>query len=189
MIYLYLIDKEEVLAHKEEIISLVDEERRKKALSHNKEDDVLRSLGIGYLYKKIIGKTPLYDAKGRPFFLEGPYVSFAHSGLYSLMGISDSPIGADIEEIRTFPEKTKRFFPSGLDNEGYYAAWCRYEAFAKCLGLGLSFPLDSPLPLKNSFEYQGKNYSLDTCLYDGHMIAIASEGDKQEIEIELVHFS
>lgn len=189
MIRLYLISKEEVLAHKEEVLSFVDDDRRKKSLSCLNEDDILRRLGVGYLYMKILGKSPSYDAKGRPFYEDGPFISLAHSGSYSLLGVSDAPIGVDIEKLGVFPEKTKRFFPMGLDDEGYYEAWCRYEAFAKCLGLGLSYPLNSSLPLEDVHEWEGKKYSLATYIHDGHLIATAVEGEKQEMMMELVHCS
>lgn len=189
MIDLYLINKEEVLAHKKEILSLVDEARRSKALANRNEDDSLRSLGAGYLCIKILGKNPSYDAKGRPFIDDGPFISLSHSGSYSLLGVSDSPIGVDIEKIGAFPEKTKRFFPDQNDDLGYYRAWCRYEAFSKCLGLGLSLPLDQPLPMSETFLHEGREYSIATKVYDDHLIAVAIQGEKQGFSLELVHCS
>lgn len=187
-IKLYLIEKEEIALHKEEILLLVDEERRKKALRYDKEDDVLRSLGVGYLYHKILGKTPSYDAKGRPFFENGPFISLAHSGHYSLLGVSDVPLGVDIEELRTFPSSPKKFFGVLESDEYYYASWCRYEAFAKCVGLGLAFPLSRSLPNGENFEYKGKKYSLTVTHFDKHIIASCVEGEKQEAEIIPQHF-
>lgn len=188
-IKVYFIAKEEIALHKDDILSLVDEERRNKALAYKNEDDVLRSLGVGYLYYKILGKTPSYDAKGHPFFEDGPYISLAHSGHYSAMAVADVAVGIDIEQIKQFPEKTKRFFDVLPNDEAYYGAWCRYEAFAKCIGLGLALPIRGIIPLDKDSCYNGKKYSFATELYDNYLIAIANEGEEQEIEISLLHYS
>lgn len=183
----YLLHKSEILLHQKEMEEYLSPARAKRYSSCRSEDQSLLILGNGYLTHRCLGEEPLYDEKGMPYLVDGPYISLAHSGEYSVLAISSSPVGVDIELIKEFPLKTRAYFPKAARNEDYYAAWCKYEALAKCLGLGLRFPVTKAADLGETYTENGTTYFLSSKMHDGHMIGLAST-DQEEMELMLVKF-
>lgn len=118
--------------------------------------------GINLLYKGIkeiyteaepenwhIEKT----AEGKPFFKEKPEIKFniSHSGEHCAIMISDSVCGADIEEIRPFPQRViKRIctyeeqkylslLPEKKQETAKWMLWTLKESYVKAVGKGLSY--------------------------------------------------
>ena len=96
-------------------------------------------------------------------------------------------MGCDIEEIKEYKEKVaKRFFTSKEneyldltnDKDGlFYRLWTLKESYVKCIGKGLSVPLNSFELSNNSnnvivqgkdnyqfFEFKHDNYHISICL-------------------------
>ena len=76
--------------------------------------------------------------RGKPFFPNHPQVHFnlSHTAGAVLAGLSDWPIGVDIERIR--PVSPRLMEQVGADTEGsFFKAWVRREARTKCSGLGI----------------------------------------------------
>jgi 4'-phosphopantetheinyl transferase len=93
------------------------------------------------------------EDRGRP----GASVNFnvSHSGEIAVVAVAESPVGIDVEQIRTMPDADRlaaRFFSPyerevyrSLDPEArlsaFFRCWTRKEAFVKARGDGLSLPL------------------------------------------------
>ncbi len=85
---------------------------------------------------------------GKPYVAGNPwYFNTSHSGEYLVMVFDKVPVGIDIQEMRPVrkPELiSKRFskeereyaLSGGLG--ALYHVWCRKEAYAKCVGSGLT---------------------------------------------------
>lgn len=97
-----------------------------------------------------------YTQHGKPE-LEGSPIQFnlSHSGDRAVYGISNSPIGIDLEYIHPLPaaDLVDRFFspaeqaifhnlPIDIQQAAFFHAWVQKEAYLKACGTGLSNPLD-----------------------------------------------
>jgi 4'-phosphopantetheinyl transferase len=99
----------------------------------------------------------IYNEYGKPslYGKDGIHFSISHSGSWVLCGISDSPIGVDVECIPTDSLNiAKRFFtkeeykyikkqPIENQREAFCKIWTLKESYIKLIGKGLSIPLDS----------------------------------------------
>ena len=96
------------------------------------------------------GKPKLAGPRG-----EGLQFNLSHSGSWALIGLSELPIGVDVEEVRPIEalDLARRYFaprefsdlarvPASEQLPAFYACWTRKEAVVKAIGLGLSFGLD-----------------------------------------------
>lgn len=94
------------------------------------------------------GVEILRGEHGKPFVKGNPwYFNTSHSGEYLVMVFDTVPVGIDIQEERMVkkPELIARRFSSeereyALSGgaEAFYRVWCRKEAYAKCVGSGLT---------------------------------------------------
>jgi 4'-phosphopantetheinyl transferase len=97
------------------------------------------------------GKPALGGAGRAP-----PFFNLSHSHGLAVLGVChDAQIGLDIEAVRPIKEDiADQFFSAGerqalsrlADSDqqaGFFRCWTRKEAFIKCVGHGLSLPLDS----------------------------------------------
>ena len=140
--------------------------------------------GIDYLNEEIV-----FNENGKPSFKNSKYFfNTSHSGKYALCVISDKEVGCDIEEIKEYKEKVaKRFFTNKeneyLDlttdkDELFYRLWTIKESYSKCIGKGLTIPLNSFEVSNDSnniiikgkdnyqfFEFKHDNYQISICLY------------------------
>lgn len=114
----------------------------------------LRYLIIKHYEKDIIDIDLKYNKYGKP---ELGFISFNISTSYntSLIAISDSDIGVDLERI-SLREFSKGFLKTVLkdnyenhkdDNRFILREWTRYEAYYKMLGLGIT-----PRKIKRNYE-------------------------------------
>ena len=91
---------------------------------------------------------------------ESFYTNLSHSGDYVVLAVGDSPVGIDVEykndkdfkvTKRMFTETEQSYILNGADIESsqqrFRDIWTINEAFLKCLGIGISVPL-------NTFEPQ-----------------------------------
>ena len=139
--------------------------------------------GIDYQKEEIV-----FNQHGKPLFKNSSYqFNTAHSGDYALCVISDVECGCDIERVKEYKERVaERFFSANekqyleLSNEKedlFYRLWTLKESYLKCIGKGLSVPLNSfELIAENNniiikdkndyqfFEFKHDNYRIAFCL-------------------------
>ena len=87
--------------------------------------------------------------RGKPWFPDHPQVQFnlSHTEGAVLAGISDCPIGVDIERIR--PVAPRLMAQVGVETEeAFFAVWVRREARTKCSGRGIGAILRLEPPLE-----------------------------------------
>ncbi len=95
------------------------------------------------------------ERSGKPYF-EGCAVSFniSHAGDYVLCAVHDTPVGADIEALRTVrpalmarvAQPAEQAYIHATENERdvrFLAVWTAKEAYVKYTGQGLSAGLDT----------------------------------------------
>lgn len=158
--------------------------RQKQLLKKANIDDRKRSLAGDILTKRYLSK--LYGVRedaieikrgehGKPYVLNLPaHFNVSHSGKYTILAISDKPIGIDIEIIEEFSAiLAKKLFnedelsyiagngPSRKKSEmqrSFYEIWTAKEAYLKYLGSGISGGVNTlSFSLKNSKLVPNKN--------------------------------
>lgn len=89
-------------------------------------------------------------ARGKPYFQDFPQVQFSlsHTDGAVLVGLSDQPVGVDIERIRPPGPHLLRRMGEDLSPEAFFQIWVRREARAKCGGEGVSALLRPEPPLE-----------------------------------------
>jgi 4'-phosphopantetheinyl transferase len=149
------------------LLSLMDEERRKKILSFHFEVDRKRALLASALVLYLADRFHAngckaaalrYNAYGKPYFSNDtlPFFNLSHSGRWVICVWSTREIGADVQEIKKIEQDiARRFFHPReyaflvqRDEEEkqiqlFYQYWTLKESYIKYLGTGLSTPLDS----------------------------------------------
>ncbi len=149
---------------------------------------------------------------GKPFIYNLPnlYFNLSHSGEYIVCCLSNFPIGVDIELIKIIDidSISKHFFTSEEYNyifkaktvsnklDNFYTLWTAKESFVKCVGKGLSIPLNSfSIILDNlndirvdSNHFHG-NFSLKSITIDtNYKLSICSLDDNSENIMEYVNY-
>lgn len=108
---------------------------------------------------------------GKPYFPQHPTVHFnlSHTGGAVLAGISDRPIGVDIQRVRPVDKgMLERYAPSGTEEE-FFRNWVRWEAQGKRTGEGIITRLHAADALQDSSFY----YPLET--FPGYAAGVACE--------------
>lgn len=135
---------------------------------------LLKKLGREALNREIEIK---YHESGKPY-IEGNdlYISISHSKEFVLVGISDLPIGVDIEVLRPFEQKLiKRYFTieeaSFIDNqEKFFLIWTVKEAYLKLTGVGLKGIKKLNTVVNGEITIEG--YEILSFIKDGCAVAI-----------------
>ncbi len=167
-IFYYNINKmSDELYYKE--LEALDLARKKEILKKSDINDRKRSLAGDILVRKYLSK--LYGMSkekieikkgihGKPYVLNLPaHFNVSHSGDYTVVAISDRPIGIDVEIIKDFSAiLAKKLFNedelkyiSGssttrkkfLMQKSFYEIWTAKEAFLKYMGTGISGGISS----------------------------------------------
>ena len=159
MLYIYAMQYQENFINIYPFVSILSEQRKLKMERYvflsDKARCILGELLLRYnLWKHYDIFTDVhftYNDYGKPFLLEYKNIFFniSHSDKWVLCGVSDKPIGIDIEkESYVFDDIAKRFFtneeyfyiksnPHKDKKEVFYKLWTLKESFVKCIGLGL----------------------------------------------------
>ena len=117
----------------------------------------LTHAAIMHLAKKY---ADVYESKTNSNNAEIFYTNLSHSGDYVVLAVGGTPVGIDVEHKndkdfkvtkRMFTETEQSYILNGADIESsqqrFRDIWTINEAFLKCLGIGISVPL-------NTFEPQ-----------------------------------
>lgn len=109
-------------------------------------------------------------AMGKPYFPEYPGVHFniSHTGGAVLVGVSDQPVGVDIERIRPVSQRSMQRLAGVATEEEFFQNWVRREARAKRGGNGVGTMMRSETPLQYGEFY----YELDT--FPGYAAGVAT---------------
>lgn len=120
--------------------------------------------------------------RGKPWFPEHPKVHFSlsHTEGAVLAGVSDQPIGVDIERIRPVGQRTMSQVAGVTTETEFFRSWVRREARTKRSGSGITAMLRSDPPMEPGEAYQ------EVVLFPGYAAGIAACGDVPEIRLQVV---
>ncbi len=134
----------------------IPEFRREKALRLRFHKDRVQSVAAFCLLCVALGFVPQsfrIASHGKPFLPDGPEFSLSHSRGCAAAAISRSPVGVDVETVRTAPMEVCASVFTGneqelLDSAGdvdrcFFALWTLKESCVKKAGVGLSLPLQN----------------------------------------------
>lgn len=97
--------------------------------------------------------TLSYAPQGKPFLQQHPDIHFnlSHGGEMAVCAVSDRPVGADIEPLLPYDAEMAAFAFSPEERAwlaeqedaslAFTRLWVKKESYLKCLGSGLSYPL------------------------------------------------
>lgn len=141
---------------RERLLRVKDPERRREPLCAY----LLLQLALWetYGWKKLPEMST--TSQGKPLFPEHPDVHFnlSHTGGAVMVGVSDQPIGVDIERIRPVSLRSMQRLAGVSTEEAFFQCWVRREARAKRSGTGVGTMLRSETPLQYGEYY----YEIET---------------------------
>lgn len=117
--------------------------------------------------------------RGKPCFPEHPEVHFnlGHTSGAVLVGLSDRPLGVDIEKIRPVSRRAMGALAGAVTEEDFFRSWVRREARAKCSGDGIGPTLRAEaLPEPGEFYHP-----LDT--FSGYAAGVAARSPDMPGEV------
>ena len=125
----------------------VSEDRRTSLESLRFIEDKRLSLGVGVLIEYARSLYPflpevIHDEEGKPHFDGDPYyISISHAHEYAMIGISEKPVGVDVEYFHHdhesimrhfFRDDEKAFIDQSTDRrKAFFELWSRKEAYIK----------------------------------------------------------
>lgn len=103
-----------------------------------------------------------YDAKGRPL-IDGGFVSLSHTDGFAACAVSSSPVGVDIEAVRTISPRlaerilspAERTLPHSADPLFLLKKWVAKEAYLKMTGEGISGGMNKLTATENAILKDG----------------------------------
>lgn len=193
----YLLDIRELAPHQETVLALLSDERRARALSMNREEDALRSMGAGLLLRRYVGDGPFAHGEfGKPYLPGAVPFSLSHGGDLAVLAVGEegTELGVDTESLerpwreavakRLFTPEEQLWLQSS--GERFFRLWTRKEAVLKCRGSGLSRLAVFPV-LHDQCTLDGCIYSLNTLLTHGHCLSLAVRGGPAEAHICMIN--
>ena len=180
---LWVVEVSAHLAVMDKLESFLDETERNRAMRYRKKEDRSRFVtgraALRIILGEHIGILPAdirfkYGVNQKPEllndFVNQLHFNVSHSGDLVLIGISDQPIGVDVEwvnpEFEFFDVMQEYYSPAEINHimEGnsrslFFEYWTRKEAVAKAIGTGIGeVQSDKPNLIVESFviknEYQ-----------------------------------
>ena len=111
-----------------------------------------------------------FSAQGKPDFPDHPavYFNLSHTGGAVLVGISDQPVGVDIERVRPVAPASLKRLAAGVEEKDFFPCWVRREARAKLDGVNMEPLLRAETPLREGEFY----YPLET--FPGYAAGVAT---------------
>ena len=155
---------------RERVLCLQQEEKRREPLCAYM---ILRlALWEQYQWREL--PVIAVSSQGKPCFPEHPAVHFniSHTSGAVLVGISDQPIGVDIEKIRPVSQRAMRRLAGAYTEEEFFKSWVRREARTKRSGDGISTMMRSEAPLQYGEYY----YEVDT--FPGYAAGVSTRDKK-----------
>lgn len=198
----------------QDVLPTLSVERQERVRKYRREEDARRSIVAEMLIRtiamdklKLSNKEIVFGATAyqKPYLIhEEPFhYNLSHSGEWVVCAANDSPVGADVEQIKPIDyEVARRFFsPSeyaGLMNRPeeerlpfFYRLWTLKESYIKAVGQGLSIPLNSfSCRISETsgaalIEAPGQLYYLRTYSLDQYMVSVCAMRDNFARPMEL----
>lgn len=123
------------VAEQEQLMAVLPPHRRKRKSG----DEALCAYGL--LRQAMGGELPAMalGERGKPYFpeLPGLHFSISHTHGAALVGISNQPVGVDIEKIRPIGPRVKQRLGTELTEKEAFCRWTALEAHAKRTGRGV----------------------------------------------------
>ena len=118
----------------------------------------------------------------KPCFPDHPDVHFnlSHTSGAVLVGLSDQPIGVDIECIRPMSPASLERLAAGVSERDFFPCWVRREARAKLDGTHMGALLRTEMPLRDGEFY----YPLDT--FPGYATGMATRSPEMPGQVRLI---
>lgn len=115
------------------------------------------------------------SSQGKPYFPEHPTVHFniSHTSGAVLVGLSDQPLGVDIEKVRPVSHRAMRRLADVTAAEDFFQSWVRREARVKRSGAGVGTMMRAETPLQYGEFY----YELDT--FPGYAAGVATRSPEK----------
>ena len=173
------------------LLPLVSEQRRQQALSYKhlmgqfcclkSYEMLMQLLNPSFYTLYVTPYTFLYNEYGHPRIEGGPCFSISHCKNAIAVAISETPIGIDIEHLRTAkPELVERtmneqeqqqIWESENPNWAFTRLWTRKEAVLKMQGTGIIDEIKNTLVSIEKIDLQTKvniekQYAVSICLAD-----------------------
>lgn len=151
---------------RERLMKLRQEEKRREPLCAY----LILCLALWELYQWQGFPEMAENSMGKPYFPEHPGVHFniSHTTGAVLVGVSDQPVGVDIERIRPVSQRTMRRLADVSTEQDFFRNWVRREARTKRSGNGIGTMMRSETPLQQGEFY----YELDT--FPGYVAGVAT---------------
>lgn len=119
-------------------------ERWERTKDPTQRTQVLCAYGLLHLALRVsAGLETLPDIalgeQGKPYFPDLPdlHFSLSHTDGAALVGVSDAPIGVDIEKYRPLPPRVRKLLGEDLSETEALFRWTALEAHAKRTGKGV----------------------------------------------------
>lgn len=172
------------------LLALPWPEKRERILCYRQEADRRRGLAAWSLAASMLRAagardlTLAYSPAGKPFLPGHPGIHFnlSHGGDLAVCGVSDRPLGVDVESLLpadpdmaayAFSPAERAWLEEQPDPaRAFTRLWVRKESYLKCLGTGLSVPLQE-LNLLPGKAYELNCYFKETETRD-HRISVCS---------------
>lgn len=171
MLTVYCMDIRQAERVSEEAFQRLFPKRLQRAQRYHFSDDRARCICVGLLLHERLGLAEndiLYNAYGKPYAENAPCFSVSHSGGYTVLAVSDTDVGIDIERVDDIaPEAMEQVFTRdemayATDMERLYKLWTLKESLSKAIGIGLGMPLKTvsvlPFLFVESVRWQGKSW-------------------------------
>jgi 4'-phosphopantetheinyl transferase len=113
-----------------------------------------------------------HTSLGKPYFPAFPTVQFnlSHTAGAVLVGLSDEPVGVDIEKLRPVSQRSMERLAGVSTERAFFQSWVRREARAKRTGGGIGTLLGGETQLLPGEQF----WYLDT--FPGYVAGAASRG-------------
>ena len=176
---LYLLRCQNIRQKADHILPLLPQQRR---LAYERSHGGL-TLGAGLLLSSVLhvrrDEDLVYGAYGKPFLASGaPCFSLSHSGDHVLLGVSDHPIGVDMESRNRLVSAAvqKRICLPAEYELDPLTVFTRKECAMKLTGLGFSLPLQE-IDTTTPFCWQNETYRFFTTEREGYLISVLTVED------------
>ncbi len=173
---LYLLSCRNIQEYTQRILPLLPEQRR---LAYDRSRSGL-TLGAGLLLSQLLNvhmnEDVLFGPYGKPTLSAGKAeFSLSHSYEHVLLGVSDKPIGVDMErKDRRIHEAVRQRMCLPQEKElDPLQIFTRKECAMKLTGLGFSLPLQE-IDTTIDFRWQDKSYRFYTTEAEGYLISLLS---------------
>lgn len=184
LVTVYLANIQKLRPYYHECLYLISSKRRDTLLRYHSEEDKLRKVAAGLLYRKYLHVIDehefIYGANGKSYLQEGKsFFNLSESGDYVAIALSNQEIGIDIEKIvsvtdmnllaaeRIFTPNECLWMRETKTQERFFYLWTQKESILKAGGRG--FFLD-PKAVDNF----GESWHTQSEVFDNHIICCAA---------------